>query len=89
MLLGLSEDFKVGLDPDLEPPDLWDRAWLPLVKFSHGGEFAAQCQATPTESSPVWRYETENMPGYRIAESVTDLVRAWLRLIDEGSLAME
>ncbi|QGG95865.1 SMI1/KNR4 family protein [Actinomarinicola tropica] len=84
MYLGLADEFRRGLDPDLEPPDLWDPSWLPVINFGSGGSLAVECGAEPTGTSPVWRYETSRMPGRQIAGSLAELVAGWNRLIDDG-----
>lgn len=84
VFLGMANDFRAGIDPDLAPPDLWDPSWLPIVDFGHGGNFAVECGGAHTDSSPVWRYETSKMPGRQVAGSLADLVNGWIRLIDDG-----
>lgn len=83
--LDMAEEFKETIDPGLEPPEVWDPTWVPFAQFN-GGDFGAQCFPLPTESSPVWRYEAESAPANNIADSITDLVVGWVRLIDENYL---
>lgn len=75
-------DYSTKLQDWLASAGGWPRSWLPIVR-QHDRRLTAESASDPVRA-PIIRTGLHGEPDRKVADSLEQLVAAWLRLLDSG-----